>query len=248
MFNQTKDLAVTILLSSVLVIAIIVYFLYTFIRQQRKILKWQQARIAAEIETLEAERKRIATDLHDEIGPVLSAVKLQINHLEPVEETEQIVLQKSSSQIDFVIQKFRDISYNLLPNTLVRKGLVKAIEEFIYRVKNDKNLTIHFTAKTITTMPLEKQVNLFRIVQEIVHNTIKHAKANKLTMQIFEEEGQLILKTTDDGVGFAYKEMLQHANGLGLLSLQSRAEVLNGNLQIESSIGKGTHYLLQIPV
>ncbi len=102
MFNQTKDLAVTIILSSVLVITIIVYFLYTFIRQQRKILKWQQARIAAEIETLEAERKRIATDLHDEIGPVLSAVKLQINHLEPVEEQEQMVLQKSSSQIDFV--------------------------------------------------------------------------------------------------------------------------------------------------
>lgn len=248
MFNQTKDLAVTIILSSVLVITIIVYFLYTFIRQQRKILKWQQARIAAEIETLEAERKRIATDLHDEIGPVLSAVKLQINHLEPVEEQEQMVLQKSSSQIDFVIQKFRDISYNLLPNTLVRKGLVKAIEEFIYRVKNDKNLTIHFAAQEITTMPLEKQVNIFRIVQEIVHNTIKHAKANTLNIEILEKGKLLILKTTDDGVGFEYKEMLQHANGLGLLSLQSRAEVLNGYLQIESAIGKGTNYLLQIPV
>jgi len=122
MFNQTKDLALLVFVSSTILIAIVVYFLYTFVREQRKIMKWQQARIAAEIETLENERKRIATDLHDEIGPVLSAVKLQINHLEPQEEVEKAILDKSSNQIDFIIQKFRDISYNLLPNTLVRKG------------------------------------------------------------------------------------------------------------------------------
>lgn len=248
MFNQTKDLALLVFVSSTILIAIVVYFLYTFVREQRKIMKWQQARIAAEIETLENERKRIATDLHDEIGPVLSAVKLQINHLEPQEEVEKAILDKSSNQIDFIIQKFRDISYNLLPNTLVRKGLIKAIEEFIYRVKNDKNLIINFSFEEIPTISLDRQINIFRIVQEIVHNTIKHAKASNLNISITNKENLICVTTYDDGVGFQYNEKLKHANGIGLLNLQSRAEVLNSRLDIESTIGKGTNYSLEIPV
>jgi len=248
MFNQTKDLALLVFVSSTILIAIVVYFLYTFVREQRKIMKWQQARIAAEIETLENERKRIATDLHDEIGPVLSAVKLQINHLEPQEEVEKIILDKSSNQIDFIIQKFRDISYNLLPNTLVRKGLIKAIEEFIYRVKNDKNLIINFSFEEIPTISLDRQINIFRIVQEIVHNTIKHAKASNLNISITNKENLICVTAYDDGVGFQYNEKLKHANGIGLLNLQSRAEVLNSRLDIESTIGKGTNYSLEIPV
>lgn len=242
--NQTYYQLITIACGLLFVLT--VYFIYTLIQQQRKLLSWQQARIWAEIETLEKERRRIATDLHDEIGPMLSAVKLQINHLEPVEETELAALKKSSEQIDSIIQRFRDISYNLLPNTLVRKGLIKAVEEFIYRVKPPEGLLISFVASDID-LDKHSEINLFRIVQEIVHNTIKHARATTLTMKLKQRNTYVILKTKDDGIGFTYQEKMQHANGLGLLNLQSRVEVLGGHLDIQTEHGKGTVYVIEIP-
>lgn len=235
-----------ILVSVVMLLLVTGYFVYTIIYQQRKIVKWQQARIRAEIELLENERKRIASDLHDEIGPMLSAVKLQINHLEPLEETELAALEKSSEQIDTVIQRFRDISYNLLPNTLVRKGLITAVEEFIYRVKPPEGLLISFTADAID-FPKESEINLFRIIQEIVHNTIKHARASTLVVELRQRGSSVILKTTDNGIGFTYEEKMHYANGLGLLNLQSRVEVLRGRLKIQTEQGKGTIYIIEIP-
>ena len=131
-----------VLFSSILIAIFVGYFIWSFVKQQRRVLRWQKARIKAEIEMLENERKRIATDLHDEIGPMLSAVKLQINHFEPIEESELAALEKSSTQIDHIIQRFRDISYNLLPNTLVRKGLVRASEEFVNKMQEVTPLKI----------------------------------------------------------------------------------------------------------
>lgn len=125
-----------VVIAAVILMLIIAFFVISIVREHKKILKWQQARIRAEINTLEGERRRIAGDLHDELGPLLSAIKLQINHLEPVNAEETAVLEKSSEQIDSIIQRFREISYNLLPNTLVRKGFIKATEEFIGKLKN----------------------------------------------------------------------------------------------------------------
>lgn len=210
-------------------------------------MKWQQARIAAEIATLENERKRIAGDLHDELGPVLSAVRLQVNHLEPADETERIILQKSSSQIDEVIKRFREISYDLLPNTLVRKGLVKATEEFIGRMSEAYQLRIEFTSDEIRLQP-DREVNLYRILQEIIHNSVKHARATLLTIDMKVNGSQLHINTKDDGIGFNYEAMKTNEGGLGMLNLQSRVEVLNGVLRIDTQPGKGTLFFIEIPI
>lgn len=236
-----------ILISALILTTIIFYFTIAVVRQQRKIMKWQQARIAAEIITLENERKRIAADLHDELGPVLSAVKLQVNHLEPADETEKIVLEKSCSQIDEVIKRFREISYDLLPNILVRKGLVKATEEFISRMSDAYELQIYFKSDEIE-LPADKEINIYRIFQEIIHNTIKHARAAVLTITIERMGGKLYIQTKDDGIGFNYQEMMTNAGGLGLLNLQSRVEVLKGQLKVNTQAGKGTSFLIEIPV
>ena len=145
--------------ASIIIGIVIIFFIYSIIKQQRKVLKWQQARIAAEINTLEAERKRIAGDLHDELGPMLSAIKLQINHLEPEDETENAVLEKSSKQIDGIIQRFREISYDLLPNTLVRKGFINATHEYISKLKILHPLVIDFNTCDFSLKP-EQEVNL----------------------------------------------------------------------------------------
>jgi two-component system, NarL family, sensor kinase len=227
---------------------IIFYFVYIFLKQKKIISEWQQARIKAEIDTLENERKRIASDLHDELGPMLSAIKLQVNHLEPTDETEKLILEKSSGQIDEIIQRFREISYNLLPNTLVRKGLTKAVDEFIGKMSETHAISIQFHYPKELKVAVEKEINIYRIIQEITHNTIKHSRANELTIKLDEKTKELVLQTKDNGIGFNYTAQQNNSSGLGLLNLQSRVAVLNAQLLVITEPGKGTQYLITIPI
>ncbi|MFT3979801.1 MAG: histidine kinase [Ferruginibacter sp.] len=244
---MNEELFNVILISAIIIALIIVFFIISIMREHKKVLKWQQARIAAEINTLENERKRIADDLHDELGPLLSAIKLQINHLEPTTETETAVLERSSDQIDSIIQRFREISYDLLPNTLVRKGLVKATEEFISKLKPLHPVNITFDYCDFTLLP-EREINLYRILQEIIHNTVKHARATILNISIQKNSKILLLKTKDDGIGFNYSEKTQIARGLGLLSIHSRVELLGGELLVITQPGTGTIFEIEMPL
>lgn len=227
---------------------VIFYFVHVFLKQNKKIAAWQQARIKAEIDTLENERKRIAGDLHDELGPMLSAIKLQVNHLEPTDETEKLILEKSSGQIDEIIQRFREISYNLLPNTLVRKGLTKAVDEFIGKMSEAYPISIQFQYEQELKVAVEKEINIYRIIQEITHNTIKHSRADTLTIELTEKDKELILQTKDNGIGFNYNAQQNENNGLGLLNMQSRVSVLNAQMHVLTEPGKGTSYLISIPI
>ncbi len=231
--------------ASIFLLAVIGYFVYTFTKQHKKIVAWQQARIKAEVEILETERKRIATDLHDDVGPLLSVIKVQMNQLPTTNDIEALLLNKSNKQIDEVIQKFRNISYNLLPNTLVRKGVVYATQEFIDKL-DDTQLKINFSSDAIQ-LNTDVAINIFRIIQEIVHNTIKHARATQLNISIINLDLIIELKTQDDGIGFIFNEQSNLNKGLGLLSLENRVEVLKGKLTVETTVGKGVKYYISIP-
>jgi two-component system, NarL family, sensor kinase len=234
-------------IASIIIATVVIFFILAIVRQQRKVSYWQQARIAAEINTLEAERKRIAGDLHDELGPMLSAIKLQINHLEPEDEVENAVLEKSSKQIDNIIQRFREISYDLLPNTLVRKGFIKATHEYISKLKTLQPLEIDFNTADFSLTP-EREVNLYRVIQEIMQNTIKHARATILNISIIKKDKSIFLLTKDNGIGFNYNEKSLEAKGVGLLSLQSRAQLLGGQLVVHTQPGSGTTFEIEIPL
>jgi two-component system, NarL family, sensor kinase len=234
-------------IASIIIALIIIFFVVSIVLQQRKVSTWQQARIAAEINTLESERKRIAGDLHDELGPMLSAIKLQINHLEPSDESETAALEKSSEQIDMIMKRFREISYDLLPNTLVRKGFINATTEFVGKLESLHALKINFTSNEFSLEP-SKEVNLYRIIQEIIQNTIKHSRASFLNITIKKKEKSILLLTKDDGIGFNYNEKSLEAKGIGLLSLQSRAQLLGGQLIVETQPGAGTSFQIDIPL
>ena len=247
MHTMPEELKV-ILLAIIILVSITGYFIFSIIRQKNTVARWQEARIKAEIDTLENERKRIASDLHDDIGPLLSAIKLQVDHVEPADEDDKMVLQKSVKQINEVIQKFRQISYNLLPNTLVRRGLVAAAHEFVGKMNDVHAVKIEFISDDPFLLSQENQVNLYRIMQEIIHNTIKHSKAKNLIINIHRDDGHINLSTADDGAGFIYDPAKEGFSGLGLLNIQSRAALLKAKLSIETQPGKGTKYFISIPV
>lgn len=224
---------------------IITFFIVTMLRYHRRYVRLQKERVMNEIVTLENERKRMAYDLHDSLGPILSSVKLNINSIEAQQAEDQAIISKASAHIDDVIRNMRAISYNLLPITLERKGFFEALREFIDYSTSNSKLPIQLLFKHAVEIPKEKQIHIFRMLQEIIHNAVKHANAKNLYIVFGFEEGQIIIVTKDDGVGFDPAIVKQTSTGLGLKSIESRADILNGKVLIESSPGKGTTYLFK---
>jgi signal transduction histidine kinase len=244
---ENKVLDITILLS-VIITVIIIYFFVSIIRYHRRYMKLQRERIFAEITIRENERKRIAGDLHDSLGPLLSAVKLNISSVDVRHPEDKEVLEKTGKYLDEIIGSMRRISYDLLPNTLERRGLVEAIREFVNQVNLKQTIDIQLFVVKEIRVPKEKEIHIFRMIQEIVHNTLKHAGARTLQIGMSEEGGNLLFLTKDDGRGFDKEKELGRTNGLGLKSLESRCEILNGILSLESKPGAGTNYFIKIPV
>ena len=232
---------------SVLLGVIILFFIFSIINYHRRYIQLQKERIHAEITIQENERKRIATDLHDSLGPLLSSVKLNINSIDVVAEEDRKIIQKAGGHIDEIIKSLRQISYNLLPNTLERKGLIAAISEFTEIINQKNQLHIVFHVIKPASLPKEKEIHIFRMLQEIVQNTLKHARAKTLQIGIAQEEGFLLILTKDDGKGFDVNRAKEESTGLGLKSLESRREILNGHLTIDSTPDKGTNHFIKIP-
>lgn len=236
------------LIIGVLVGVIIIFFIASMIRHQRRNNRLHKSKILAEITTLEKERTRIAADLHDELGPILSAAKFKINSLDISNDEDQHQLDMANKHIDDIIRRMREISGDLMPSTLLRKGIVAAIEETVYKINNTGNLSISFASRNIPGLKIDAAVNIYRIVQEIIHNTVKHAEASALRLELKLENNIIILMSQDNGKGFDYNDAVKKNPGLGLRNMLSRAEVLEGEMFIDSKPGKGTAYIFEIPL
>lgn len=251
MHTSEEQIYTAITIAAVFLGVLIIVFITTMIRHQRRNVELHKEKIKAEINTLEKERKRIATDLHDELGPVLSTVRIQINHLNDLNKDnpeENEIITSATKHIDDIIAKTREISYNLLPNTLVRKGLIKAVQEFVNKFSDTKELSISFHPNVTITIPDDMAINIYRIVQEIVHNTLKHSEASQLMLRMYIKNDKLVLISADDGLGFHFEKKINEGKGLGLLSLQSRIEILNAKFDYQSEPGHGTQYVFEIPL
>ncbi|HUR11064.1 MAG TPA: sensor histidine kinase [Flavitalea sp.] len=226
---------------------IITYFIVSIIRQQRRSLQLYKQSIYTEITTLERERARMAADLHDEVGPVLSAVKLRLNSMDLTDAEDRKELVRTNEQIDNLMRRMREISFDLMPNSLLRKGLPEAISEFIEYCSKSSPLTIR---SQFEKLPLSRNqsINLYRILQEIIHNTIKHAQATDLKIEMRQEKKGIMLLTQDNGIGFNYDPRSGDSKGMGLRNLLSRTEIIGGKMYVESKKGKGTTFTFEIPI
>ncbi len=156
--NETKIYTAIMIAAGVLGI-IVIYFIITIIRNQRRHIKMQQANLLVEMTTLENERKRIVTDLHDELGPLLSVVKFQIMGLETRAPEDLALIEKASNNVDDVLERIRAICNQLMPQALIRKGLIMAIKEFIADLDN-KHTSLNWSLITLipTFLPTPKYI------------------------------------------------------------------------------------------
>jgi signal transduction histidine kinase len=247
MHEEERSLYTAVLIVSGIVGIIIIYFIVSIIRQHRRSLALYKQSIFTEINTLEKERTRMAADLHDEVGPVLSAIKLRLSSLDLHDPEDEAELSKTNAQIDKLLKRMREISFDLMPNSLLRKGLASAIGEFIEYCSKSSPLEIHFQHEPIT-LTQQQSINLYRIIQEIIHNTIRHANASALQIELKKEREKIVLKASDNGTGFNYETKSKESSGLGLRNLLSRTEIIGGQMFFESKKNRGTSYTFEIPI
>jgi len=203
------------------------------------------------MEAQEAERRRIAADLHDSVGQSLSSVKMMLNyaqHKNVGPDTVKDMIVQSQAVIDSLADEIRTISNNLAPASLRKFGLETAMEEQIRKAQIDERFHINFICMMRGgELDENLQLAIFRIFQELLTNSIKHSKATEISVQLIEHDDDISFTIEDDGVGFNFQEALNAGTGNGLHNIISRVSLIGGNLQFDSSVGGGTTVTIQIP-
>jgi len=198
----------------------------------------------------EKERTRFAAELHDGLGPMLSAVKHNLssfNHsLESLPSNELETFNKAMNLLDESCKEVRSVSHSIMPNALLKNGLAHAVKDFISKVSNSQihiDLHIHLHSQRLDA-PIE--VAVYRIIQECVNNVIKHADATQLDISITQEPSELSVTIEDNGKGFEHSNMKNQ--GIGLSNMKARIKYLNGQLEVDSRPGNGTLIAFHIPL
>jgi signal transduction histidine kinase len=244
-----------ILILSIAVFLVLTYLLFSRHRLHQK-QRWQaeqlrqsELRSKAIIEAEEKERIRIAQELHDGVGQQLSAVKMNMSTLESQLQLsgkeQQQLMSQVIEMVDESVKEVRAVSHNMMPNALLKAGLGAAAREFLNRINGSK-LKIELEISGLEER-LDNTVEmiLFRVLQEIVNNIIKHADASNVNIQIIHHGNEVTMMVEDNGKGFDTKHF---DAGLGLRNIQSRIEYLNGTVHFDSYPGKGTTVSVEVPV
>ncbi|MCK5170891.1 MAG: tetratricopeptide repeat protein [Bacteroidales bacterium] len=226
--------------SSLAVLIIFLIFLFMLYRsKQRK----NEAKLLLKntMETEDKERKRLAEELHDGIGPLLSTVKLYINEIEVVNNnsSDKELLDESDKIIDEAICSARNLSHNLMPQNIENDGLIKSLQVFANRVCINNKPEIIFKHIDTGEYGLWQQVMIYRIITELINNSIKHSGADQIRIE-FKKVGKILnVEYSDNGTGFSLEKVLKEGQGIGLKNVISRVSSLKGKVRFESSENQG---------
>jgi signal transduction histidine kinase len=240
------------LIAGLLALTVFGYLFYNRYRLRQKqilneaLIREQQLGLSAVIEAQEAERKRIAKDLHDGIAQELVAMKMGFEQFKDKEDSEQYnTLMKS---LDDACTEVRNISHVMSPPMLENKGLPGSLEMLLRNSLGLAGIKHQFENLGVNERVDEKiEIGIYRIAQELINNIIKHAKASNVIVQLQKMGTQLILRVEDNGEGFDF-ESAKYKGSMGLLNILSRVRTLNGTFASEPGTPKGTVSLVRIPV
>jgi two-component system NarL family sensor kinase len=210
------------------------------VRQQLE-LDYQQRMMEAALESQENERRRLSSELHDSIGAMLSTVRVGITTLARQIPDPQM-LEQSKQMLDDTI--------NLMPSTLEKFGLSQALRELCDRFQATSQIAIEYDEdKEIEGIELKDQLMVYRIVQELINNALKHANANHIHV-VVNASHTLEISVSDNGIGFdpqKDKELNEHGNGLGLFNIENRARLINAKVEYSKNRPTGTKANITIP-
>lgn len=200
------------------------------------------------IDAMEDERRRVSRDLHDEIGAALSVLRLQVGQMNidkdfSPENTQNLIL-GSKQLIDHTIENVRRISNDMLPSGLEEFGLKYALEMLCDKVENASRLVINLNINGLKRIDNRLELSLYRILQELLNNTLKHANATEVNIDVTSENQQLTIIYRDNGQGFDLQKLTKR--GLGLNNIESRASMIRGELEYQNDLEKGMGLILKV--
>lgn len=267
--SRRSNLTNYALMISFLVVLVAAYLIITFYQQkltssqiitsqkeqinQQKIKELQNNMQIESMQSMmqgqELERERVAKDLHDSLGGMLSAIKLRFDGLlQKDNKVDAGEFNNITDLLDDACQEVRNISNNLQPGALEQLGLIEALNDLINKYERGGHTEIHFQHYGIlgnNKLETFMSLNVYRIIQELLNNSLKHARANEILVQLHRDEGQLVVMVEDDGQGYDPSEIKE---GMGSENIRSRVNFLHAELNIESQKGEGTSTMITIPL
>ena len=257
MQTPTPDLILVLVIGTAVVVGLLGFIFLMVVLSQRRLLKYQVERQALEVakqeelfkavfEAQEGERQRLAEDLHDSVGQVLSVIKLNMYRLKKMEAlaapplpARATLLGDTSALTDDCIGEIRNIIHNILPPLLTDHGLVAALQHLAAKMEKVSGVRIEFRAEDAAARYApEVEITLYRVTQELLNNAFKHARATAIEFTLEQQSEYLVFTFSDNGVGFGRGQVKP---GQGLKNLESRVALLRGDIVLGPGGAGGTH-------
>jgi two-component system NarL family sensor kinase len=246
-------LAIVLLLAFTIIVFVIAYqkrMLNEKLKREKLEVAYQQKILKATLISQENERSRIATDLHDSVGAMLSTIRLTL-HATESQLNENNLFANSKQMLDETIETIRRISLDLLPVNLEKFGLSNTLQEMAERITQSGKVKVLFKEEGEKHLiKKESEVQVFRIIQELLNNSLKHAEATEIVLQMRWSD-KLVLLIKDNGKGFELpkeENFNEIKTGVGLHSINLRTKLLAGTLTIKTEKQKGSEFLITVPL
>ncbi len=241
------------------VIFLLTFFFYRYreklkqkaIAQEQKV-RLREAQINAVIDSQERERKRFASDLHDGMGQLVSALQLNIQSIKQNQDLEKTVslVENSEHLLTDIQTEIRNIAFNLMPAILMKEGLFQAVRELTRRISKASSIQIELSIHDVPErLPDVVEVSVYRIIQELLSNIIKHSKASKITLSFTGYKEEVILTIEDNGNGYDLAKFQHSDNSHGWRTIQTRINLIKGEIEFDTMAGrKNSAVIINIPV
>ncbi|MCK9255455.1 MAG: sensor histidine kinase [Bacteroidales bacterium] len=231
---------------------ILIRSIFTYMEKIEKEKRANEKRfLSILIQAEDNERKRLAKDLHDGLGPLLSTIKMSLSALKKpnTKEQEKIILDNLDKVVVESMKSIKEISDNLNPHVLDNFGLDKAINNFIQKITTTGDIKIKYTSNlNDLRIEVSKETVLYRVICELINNTIKHANANKININLYYDIHNISLTYKDNGRGFELDNLFKpQEKGTGIYNIYNRINSLKGFVNIDSKINNGTIVKIKIP-
>lgn len=255
--KQQEDILITIVVASVFFVLLgsfVLLLILVFLRRQRKNRqekeemrnRFERTLLKTQLEIQEQAFSYISQEIHDNIGQVLSLVRLNLNTLGNAPQMEQKV-EQTDELLGKAIKDLRDLSHNLQNNRIHDIGIVESIRQLLASLeKTGQYRTSFHTSDHFHILDANTDIILYRMIQEIVNNIIKHASATEIAIDIVSDPQMTAVKISDNGVGFDPGMLKEGRTGIGLQNIANRSKTINASVDIKSTPGNGTVITLLI--
>lgn len=256
--NQIIAIVIGITFFFLLVAGLLVLYIYVYNNKKRQLIQdkmkmqkqFENTLLQSQLEVQEQTRQYIAEELHDNVGALSSLIKINLNLVSQAgsDEKRMLLIEDSKALVKTLISDLKQLVIGLNTNVIKNHGLVNAVRNDIQRIEKLQLFEVGFTVTgEERSLSDDRQLILYRICQELLNNTVKHAQPGKVNLRLAFEEKELVIDLSDDGIGFDAVAALKNINASGLTNLHNRARLIGASLSLTSVPGQGTGCIINIP-